>query len=107
MEVDCPNVFDSDAPAEASQILDRFVDNLPGIAYRCEPEPPWDMTFLRGRVESLTGYPSEAFESGEVTYGSLVYSADHDGLERSVRRAIADRRQFTAAYRIETRSGEC
>ena len=56
-------MFDSDAPLEASQILDRFVDNLPGLAYRCDPAPPWGMTFLRGQVEPLTGYTSRAFEA--------------------------------------------
>src|SRR6056297_102242 len=64
------------------------------------------MTFLRGQVESLTGHPSSAFETGDVTFGSLVHESDYEELERSVRAGIDDRRQFTANYRIETRSGE-
>ncbi|AGN01738.1 signal-transducing histidine kinase [Salinarchaeum sp. Harcht-Bsk1] len=99
-------MFDPSAPEDASEVLDRFVDNLPGIAYRCEPEAPWKMTFLRGQVESLTGYDSAEFEANDVSYGSLVLAADHDDLERTVQRAVEERRQFTANYRIETRTGE-
>ncbi len=97
---------DSNFPDEPGPTLDRFLDNLPGFAYRCDPKPPWEMTFLNGQVEALTGYPSSAFTQGDVSYGSLVVDDDRDALEQSIRNGLDTRRQFTETYRIRTRSGD-
>ncbi|WP_254524018.1 PAS domain-containing protein [Natrinema caseinilyticum] len=99
-------MFGTDPPDEPGSILDRFVDNLPGLAYRCDPELPWEMTFLRGCVESLTGYPPSAFEQGDVTYASLIADDDREYLERNVREGIDAKRQFTVTYGIRTRDGD-
>ncbi|QLG48107.1 PAS domain-containing protein [Natrinema halophilum] len=99
-------MFDSDIPGEPESILDRFVDTLPGLAYRCDPEPPWEMMFLKGQVETLTGYPSAAFERGEITYGNLVEQDDREALTQDVMEGIGAQRQFSVSYRIKTRSGD-
>ncbi|WP_247730691.1 PAS domain-containing protein [Halovivax limisalsi] len=93
-------------PDAAGFLTERFVDNLPGLAYRCAPEPPWEMAFVGGEVRGLTGYPASAFEDGEVHYGDLVVEADRGTLERELAASIEADRQFTTTYRIETRGGE-
>jgi len=86
--------------------LQRFVDNLPGIAYRCRPTAPWEMEFVGGRVRATTGYSAAAFESGEIAYGDIVLDADLEELRREIRNGIEYRSQFSASYRIRTREGE-
>lgn len=95
------NVFDSGHPDE----LARLVDGLPGLVYRCEPQPPWEMAVLRGRVESLTGYPRSAFEDDEISYGELVRDDSFERLTESVQTGIETQSQFTSTYEIRTRTG--
>ncbi|WP_254764283.1 PAS domain-containing protein [Natrinema marinum] len=97
---------DSNFPDEPGLILDRLFENLPGLAYWCEPEPPWERMVLKGQVEVLTGYSAAAFTQGDVTYGSLVIDGDRDSLERKIRASVDARRRFTETYRIRTRSGD-
>jgi len=89
------------------ETLRRFVDNLPGLAYRCAPEPPWEMSFIGGEVEALTGYPVAAFERGAVAYGEdVVLDADLPEVTAAVRAGVAAGEQFTARYRIDRADGE-
>lgn len=99
-------MFDSDSPDELEQHLIRFIDNLPGLAYRCEPQPPWEMTFLRGQDESLTGYPVQLFEDNEVTFGELICDGTSTTLTEDIDTAIENRSQFSVTYDIRTSNGE-
>ncbi|GAA0672884.1 PAS domain-containing protein [Natronoarchaeum mannanilyticum] len=96
---------DKSLPASEGR-LKRFVENLPGIAYRCRPTAPWEMEFVGGRVRATTGYPAAAFESGEIAYGDIVLDADVEELRREIRDGVEYRSQFSASYRIRTREGE-
>lgn len=95
-------MFDGSSPDD----LARLVDTLPGLVYRCEPQPPWEMSVLRGQVESLTEYPIGAFERNEVTYGSLIRDDSFQRLTESVQTGIETRSQFSSTYEIRTRTGE-
>ncbi len=95
------------ALAESRRQFATFLDNFSGMAYRCSPEPPWEMSFVGGRVEELTGYPPEAFDRGEVAFGNdLIVEADAEELEERVRSAVATGDSFEATYRIRTADGE-
>jgi len=96
-----------DSPNSASERrIERFVENLPGIAYRCRPGTPWEMEFVGGRVRATTGYSASAFESGAVAYGDIVHDDDVEALQREIRSAVESRSQFSATYRIRTRGGD-
>nr|WP_254714866.1 PAS domain S-box protein [Natranaeroarchaeum aerophilus] len=64
------------------------------------------MTFLRGQVESLTGYSVEAFEAHELTWGELVREDTSTNLTEDIETAIEERSQFSVTYDIRTSSGE-
>ncbi|WP_256393373.1 PAS domain-containing sensor histidine kinase [Natronoarchaeum rubrum] len=92
--------------SDSARGIERFVDNLPGIAYRCRPDPPREMEFVGGRVRSTTGYSATAFESDELAYGDIVLDDDREALEREIRSGVESRSQFSATYRIRTRGGD-
>jgi CheY-like chemotaxis protein len=85
--------------------IDTLVDNLPGMVYRADIEPPWPMTFAGGAVESLTGHSQAAFECGEVTFGELIVDADSDRVDDIVTAAVEAGEPFEATYEIETADG--
>ncbi|WP_114576361.1 response regulator [Saliphagus sp. LR7] len=95
------------ALAESRRQFATFLDNFSGMVYRCSPEPPWNMSFVGGRVEELTGYPPEALERGEVAFGDdLIAEADAGDLAERVRSAVDTGESFEATYRIRTADGE-
>jgi PAS domain S-box-containing protein len=94
------------ALAENKRRLRTLISNLPGLVYRARPEDPWRMTFVDGRAEEVTGYPAEAFERGEVTFGSdLIHPEDRGDVDDAVSGAIETNDTFEVTYRIRTESG--
>ncbi|WP_435115791.1 PAS domain S-box protein [Halolamina sp. C58] len=93
--------------ARRTHRLERLIDNLPGMVYRCRNEPDWPMETVEGEVEELTGYDADALERGDVVWGAdILHPADRDEMWERVQASIADRGTFEVNYRIRTREGE-
>ncbi|WP_066411873.1 GAF domain-containing protein [Halorubrum aethiopicum] len=87
--------------------LERLVDNLPGMVYRCVNEPGWPMEDVRGEVTALTGYRSSELEDGTDIYGErIIHPDDRERVWRSIQAAVDDREPFEITYRIRTKEGE-
>ncbi|GAB7013052.1 hybrid sensor histidine kinase/response regulator [Halolamina salina] len=87
--------------------LERLIDTLPGMVYRCRNEPDWPMETVEGEVEELTGYDAEALERGDVVWGEeVIHPADREEMWERVQSSIDDRGTFEVNYRIRTRDGE-
>lgn len=91
---------------ESKRRLATLVDNLPGIAYRCEANSPWRMTYISEGVEDLTGYTVAEMLSGEVSWAFIMHPDDIAEVETEVAEALTANRQFSIKYRIVTRAGE-
>lgn len=94
-----------EARLEVERQLASVIDNLPGIAYRCELEAPWRMRFVSDAVASLTGYSREDFLSGRICWADVIVG-DSEDLSQTVSRSVADHSKFDLRYRIRCRSGE-
>lgn len=46
---------------EEGRRLATLMNNLPGIAYRCQNDPAWTMEFISDGCVGLNGYRKEAF----------------------------------------------
>lgn len=91
---------------ESERSLASMIANLPGTVYRCRNSPDWPMEFISDAVQSLTGYPPEAFRAGRVHFGSLFVPEDRERVWREVQQALDEKRRFQLTYRIRRADGE-
>jgi two-component system, LuxR family, sensor kinase FixL len=84
---------------------DLLLENLPGLAYRCEVAPPWRMDYVSPGARQLCGYPAEDLLDGRVDWASIVHPQDLAPLEAELANAVAERRGFELVYRIVTAEG--
>lgn len=90
----------------ASEIqYSSLVDNLPGVVYRCEPYPPWQMKTISKWVENLTGYKSEDFlcDPPKVNWDDIVHPEDVKIVDKET--SSADNYDFSTEYRIIAKDG--
>jgi diguanylate cyclase (GGDEF)-like protein/PAS domain S-box-containing protein len=93
------------ALCESQRRLATLVDNLPGIAYRCEGEAPWRIQYISEGIEELTGRTVAEMIAGAVTWADIMHPDDISEVERQVEAATRERRQFSLTYRVQHRSG--
>jgi diguanylate cyclase (GGDEF)-like protein/PAS domain S-box-containing protein len=86
--------------------LATLINNLPGVIYRCAPDPPWPVTLMSEGADNLTGYPATDFIAGSLNWSNIVHPDDLERLEHAVSQANEEQRQFSAEYRIVTRLGD-
>ena len=90
------------ALTESRRRLATLVSHLPGMAYRCEPRPPWNMTFVGGDSRAVTGHDPEALVTGEIRFGDAIHEPDRDRVDDVVAEAIRSGRSFEIEYRTRT-----
>jgi PAS domain S-box-containing protein len=92
---------------ERERRLDTLVDNVPGMVYRREPDRPWQMEFVGGNCQRLTGYTPEHIETGSVRWDDdLVHPEDRGSVTAAVEAALAEDESFEVTYRIKPREGD-
>lgn len=95
-----------DALRESRRQLTTLLNNLPGVAYRCEANPPWRMDFASSAVTEVTGYtPKQLCASGFV-WADLMHPDDVESVGKEVALSIAAKRPFSVRYRILHRNGD-
>jgi diguanylate cyclase (GGDEF)-like protein/PAS domain S-box-containing protein len=90
---------------ESQRQLSTLINNLPGIAYRCEPKEPWHLTFVSRGVEELTGYSRTDFIRGHVSWAKIVHPEDLDRVGEVVDAGVSSDQMFQVSYRIVTKEG--
>jgi PAS domain S-box-containing protein len=96
-----------EAAAESERMFSTLVENLPGMVYRCQIAPGWPMEYVSVGCETVSGYPADAIESGEVTWGEeVIHPDDQEDVWEPVEAAIETGESFTLTYRILTADGE-
>jgi PAS domain S-box-containing protein len=96
-----------EARLESERALRTLMGNMPGMAFRCRPVPPWVFDYASPGVVELTGYQPEDFYAGGVTtWSALMHPEDVERVARDADAAFTERRQLTVTYRIRTRAGD-
>ncbi len=96
-----------EALRESERALLTLMGNMPCMAFRCVPAPPWAFDYASQGVVELTGYQREDFKLGGcITWPDLMHPDDVDRVARDAEIAFAEKRQLTVTYRIRTRTGE-
>ncbi|MFP4344618.1 MAG: PAS domain S-box protein [Anaerolineales bacterium] len=96
-----------EALRQSQQTLESLLGNVPGMVYRCHPEPQRTMLFVSEGAEELTGYaPEDLIQDRAVAYEALILPEDRQGVRTRIEQAIEDAQKFQLTYRIRTARGE-
>ena len=88
---------------ESERTFSSFLNNLPGMAYRCKIDDQWTMLFVSKGCKELTGYHPENFiENREIAYNDIIHPDDRKYVYDSVFNAIEKNKRFVIEYRIIT-----
>jgi PAS domain S-box-containing protein len=106
-------MFEAELAAKSAELAtseSRFralVANIPGVVYRCLIDADWTDIYVSEYSETLMGYPASDFIDKRVrSYASITHPDDCAMIDRSVARAVEQRRPFELDYRILHRNGE-
>lgn len=87
--------------------LQLLLANLPGMVYRCKNDKHWTMLFISQGVTTLTGYsPEQLLHNADLTYADIIDERDRNMVVLQAEKAMAENRQFTIEYRIQTKEGK-
>jgi PAS domain S-box-containing protein len=81
-----------------------LVKNLPSIIYRGFKD--WSVEFVDEKIESLSGYNREAFNSRRIKWSDLIIKEDFESARQSFLWALKTNKSYVREYRIKTRAGE-
>ena len=88
---------------ESERRLSTLMNNLPGMAYRCDYDTYWTMRFVSEGCLALTGYsPADLIENAHLAYADLIHPDDRQYVWNAVKQAVGARQPFTTEYRIRT-----
>jgi PAS domain S-box-containing protein len=91
--------------AESEARYRGFVETLPGIAFRFNPD--FSPVFFHGAVEKITGYPEAELITGNPSWQSLVYPDDLQAFARQNEELLRDPPDVCEReYRIRRKDGK-
>jgi PAS domain S-box len=83
-----------------------LLDNLPGMAYRCNYDRDWTMLFVSQGCFELTGYKAESLlYNKEKSFNELIDYKYREYIWNKWARVIKEKTKFTEEYKIITASG--
>jgi PAS domain S-box-containing protein len=88
---------------ESERRLSTLMNNLAGMAYRCDYDTYWTMRFVSEGCHALTGYsPSDLIDNAVIAFADLIHPDDRQSVWDTVAQAVKVRHPFTLEYRIRT-----
>jgi PAS domain S-box-containing protein/diguanylate cyclase (GGDEF)-like protein len=92
---------------QSEQNKSNFLENLPGMAYRCNFDREWTMQYVSRGCIDLTGYqPESILNNQELSFNDLILPQYRDYLWDKWLQVKQDNSQLKEEYEIRTASGE-
>lgn len=82
------------------RFAEALLDNLPGMAYRCENDRGWTTLYVSDGCEALTGYRKDIFMGAGKGLAELVHPEHQGEVRLAVDAAIKANQEFDIQYRI-------
>ncbi len=92
-----------EALRESEQEYKALVNTVPAVVYKGYAD--WTIDFFDNKIEALTGYPKEAFDSRELTWKDLILPEEFEGARQAFIKALKDDKTYVREYRIRHRDG--
>ncbi len=81
-----------------------FINNLPGMVYRCQLDKNWTMDFISDGCQDLTGYQTaELLKNKTISYAQIIHPEDREKVWEDVFAALQAQTSFDITYRICTK----
>ena len=90
--------------AESEMRCPLLPKDLPGFVYKGFKD--WSVEFTDNKVEALTGYSREEFNSKKLKWSDLILKEDIKFARESFIRALKTHDSYAREYRVKTRAGE-
>ena len=91
---------------ESERSKSVFLNQLPGLAYRCKYDPEWTMEFLSSGCLELTGYnPEELTGNRDISFTEIILPEYRMPIWDEWKRVLAAKTNFTYEYEIRTKDG--
>ena len=91
----------------ASELQFRsLVGNIPGVTFRSHCKEPWEKIFISDGIQTLSGWPKEAFLGGGKVVFDLVHAEDRKPLRDTIVQALDRHEPYVVEYRILCQNGE-
>jgi PAS domain S-box-containing protein len=89
---------------ESEEKYRLLVKQIPAVVFKGYAD--WSIDFFDDKVEVLTGYPKEDFDSRRLKWLDLIIPDDQPGGKAKFIKALKTNRSYVREYRIRKKSGE-
>lgn len=92
---------------ESQRSREVLLDNLPGMAYRCNYDKDWTMIFVSKGCYDLTGYQAESIiDNRQITFANVILPQYHDHLWKQWEKVLKTHGKLQEEYEIRTAQGQ-
>lgn len=101
-------VIIENALKENEEQLKSFIQNIPGVVYRCLVDEHWTSVFMSDAILTLSGYPAEDFlePNRKRSFSEIIHPEDRSHVANLIQNAVDTSDTFVLNYRIIQKSGE-
>jgi PAS domain S-box-containing protein len=89
---------------KSEQNLKLLTANVPAIIFKGYLD--WSVDLFDDKVEEITGYPREVFDSRQLKWSDILVEEDAKSFKEIFARALKSRTACVREFRIKTREGE-
>jgi len=93
-----------EALQESLADYELLLGKIPGVVYKGYKN--WDVDFFDDKIEMLTGYPKEVFNSRRMKWSDLIIEDDLEPVKNITKMALRGNRSYIREYRIRIRNGQ-
>ncbi|MDF2437882.1 MAG: domain S-box [Bacteroidota bacterium] len=92
---------------ESERAMSTLMNNLPGMAYRCNYDEAWTMRFVSKGCYDLTGYrPGELIDNRKASYNELILPEERKKIRSLVATAVEKKKPYVLSYKIRCSNDE-
>jgi len=94
----------SEALLKSEQNLKLLTTNIPAIVFKGYVD--WSIDLFDNKVEEITGYTKEAFNSRQMKWSEIMLEEDIRGFSDVFAQALKTKMAYVREFRIRTKTGE-